>query len=254
MQTEKFPPFLHFFISFSPALSLTSLSLPPSPPSVCPSFIAHRKGISSSPVKLSVSAQSNTLVLSFCLSPLERSVSVKYLPVTQQSILHKNMMSISRVLSGEHCSTWYLCQKPLRSLEPTGLLTNAAWMVLISLWSKTSGSGYLVPSEDQLLWKLMLAWFEEGLQSLKIYCTWKCSNTNYWQVSIKCNVTAAFTFFMLKSEVKLNPLTSTLRNTFPSYSTCQFRVIYMLLLGLSWVWMDLFHFCNKTFYLYFCFI
>lgn len=146
IQTEKFPlfPLPHCFSRSSSCLS---------PPVFCPSFIAHRKGSSFSPVKLSLNAAfaqteggKRTLPSSpsFSISsplPLagavpEPSVSVRYLPVSQKSISHENMMSISRVLSVEQCRSRYLLSEAIMiRVQPTdfanktcGELNSAVWV------------------------------------------------------------------------------------------------------------------------------
>lgn len=105
LPSPLFPP-LFFFLSHSLLLGFPLLPFRPS-------FIALWKGISSSPARLSMNAAftplSPSVFLSVAGAQPELSVSVRHLPVTRESILHWNVMSISWVLlSEEQYGSWYL--------------------------------------------------------------------------------------------------------------------------------------------------
>lgn len=104
-QAEKFPPFLSlprcFFLSCSLVLS-SSTSLPP----FCPSFSAHRKGISSSPVELPLNA-AFSLFLCVSLFP-SRWNTARALCLSEVSASHSEVHSSLKhdvYLLGPVCET-----------------------------------------------------------------------------------------------------------------------------------------------------
>lgn len=128
-QTAKFPP---FFLS-PRCFSLLPLRLPhPFLSILHHSSKGHLILTREAFIDCCLYSEKNCLFL--CLSLFRWSPAralclseVRYLPVTQRPFpffFHKNMMSISRVLSGKPHRSWHLCQERLWSVQPTKSQTN----------------------------------------------------------------------------------------------------------------------------------